>query len=94
MYGDAPTSKSPHNSFSNLSSNCFDYFISLKRLSLKFINPFSNQQTAKSMFWLAFYSKDCEVTSLFMSVDIKFQQILFRSFGQTFYPALPLPVHY
>ena len=63
--------KSPHNSFSNLSSNCFDYFISLKRLSLKFKNPFSNQQTAKSKFWLAFYSEGCEVTSLFISVDVQ-----------------------
>ena len=71
MYGDAPTSKSPHNSFSNLSSNCFDYFISLRRLSLKKLNPFSNQQAAKSKFWLALYSEDCEVTSLFMSVDVQ-----------------------
>ena len=54
-----------------LSSNCFDYFISLKRLSLKILNPSSNQQTAKSKFWLALYSEDCEVTSLFMSVDVQ-----------------------
>ena len=128
-YGDAPTSKSPHNSFSNLSSNCFDYFISLKRLSFKNLNPFSNQHTAKCKFWLAFiliyqgvhfctkvcnlqlrtvrvviqpessgwlslYSEYCEVTSLFMSVDVQIQQIMFRSVVQTCYPALPLPVHY
>ena len=73
MHGDAPTSKSPHNGFSNLSSNCFDYqfFISLNRLSLTFLNPFSNQQTAKSKFWLGLYSEDCDVMSLFMSVDVQ-----------------------
>ena len=28
-------------------------------------------QTAKSKFWLALYSVDCEVMSLFMSVDVQ-----------------------
>ena len=40
-------------------------------VSLKCLNPFSNQQTAKSKFWLAFYSEDCEVTSLIISVDVQ-----------------------
>ena len=47
------------------------HMVPLKRLSLKILNCSSNQQTAKSKFWLALYSEDCEVTSLFMSVDVQ-----------------------